>query len=75
MATVSARIKCEIEVEVGRWDGKSTFNDLREQVRREGTQIVQNMFQHREIRETPRGVLVPGTVVVKFVTVCEEGGE
>lgn len=74
MATVSARIRCEIEVEVGNWDGKATFDTLRDQVVREGQNIVNSIFDRRNtLTEKPTGRLIPGTVAVRYVVVAENG--
>lgn len=70
MATVSARIRCEIEVEVGKWNPSATFSELREQVMREGSAIVEKLLTSQP--DKPRGLLVPGSVVVRFVIVGED---
>ena len=70
MASVSARIRCEIEVEVGKWNPSATFGELREQVMREGSAIVEKMLTSQS--NNPRGMLVPGSVAVRFVIVGED---
>jgi len=70
MATVSARIRCEIEVEVGKWNPSATFSELREQVLREGHLIVEKLLTSQS--NNPRGLLVPGSVAVRFVIVGED---
>lgn len=72
MASVSARIRVEIEVEVGKWDGKATFDDLKSKVESEGYQIAKRMFERREILEPPTGWVIPGTAKVLFVMMSEE---
>lgn len=71
MATVSARIRVEVEIVVGAWNGKSTFDELHAQVQREGLNIARSIFEDHEIRETPRGHVV-GPAKVLFVTVSED---
>lgn len=71
MASISARIRCEIEVEVGFWNGKQTFDDLHQQVVREGENIVHAILGEQGRALRPKGRLVPGTAVVKFVVVTE----
>ena len=70
MASVSARIRCEIEVEVGEWNPSATFSELREQVMREGSAIVEKLLTSQG--DYPRYLLVPGSVVVRFVIVGED---
>ena len=38
--SVTARIKCEVEVPVGNWNRSATFNELSDKVRREGIEIL-----------------------------------
>ena len=70
MASVSARIRCEIEVEVGKWNPSATFSELREQVMRDGSAIVEKMLTSHS--GNLRGLLVPGSAVVRFVIVGED---
>ena len=44
MAFVKAKIRLEIEVEVGTWDDKATFGTLQPQVAREGLMAVRKMI-------------------------------
>ncbi len=72
MASVSARIRVEIEIEVGKWDGKATFDELQSQVSREGCEIARRIFENRPIKETPSGRVIPGTAKVLFVIMGED---
>jgi len=76
MASVSARVVCEVEVHVGTWNGTSTFDELREQVRREGLHILESLFVDKEYKSVPNGRVV-GMPRVKFISVVEDknGGE
>lgn len=67
---VSARIRCEIEVFTGTYQGNATFNDLHQQIVREGENIVHALLNGQGV-ERPKGKLIPGTTVVKFVTITE----
>lgn len=41
--SAKARIRCEVEIEVGTWDGNGTFDELHDQVAREGVRALENM--------------------------------
>jgi len=68
MAVVSARIRVEVEVEVGTWNGQSTFDELQEQVRKEGRTLADYLFAEGPRRTKGR---VVGTPKVLFVQVSE----
>jgi hypothetical protein len=59
----TARIRCEVEIEVGTWDGSGTFDQLHDQVLGEGVAALSNM----ESRSGARLKIV-GTPVVVMVT-------
>lgn len=64
MASVVARVRCVVEVPVGTWNGKATFDELAEQVRREGAKLVEDL-----VKDKGGQVVCPPRVV--FVRVCE----
>ena len=70
MARVSARVICEIEVEVGEWNASATFDQLKEQVRREGRNLVESLFSDQARLEPLRGRVV-SVPKVKLVAVDE----
>lgn len=57
---VKAKIRCEIEVEVGVWDGKASFDSLKEQVRGEGARKVSNLISEHggKVIGTPKVIMV-----------------
>lgn len=43
MSHLNARVRIEVEIPVGNWNSRASFNELKEQVRREGLSIVQDV--------------------------------
>jgi len=65
---VKAKIRCVIEVDVGVWKSDTSFDAIREQVRKEGTNIVNGIFSGGNRLEPPNGrlVSVPTVLVVSL---------
>lgn len=63
--TVTARIACEVEIEVGTWQDGTTFDALRDQVKREGVQILAKTLRECKVR------INQDTARVKFIMVEE----
>jgi len=48
MSGVTVRLRVEVEVEVGTWSEKTNFDELEEQVTREGIQIIRSRLASAE---------------------------
>ncbi len=75
MASVKARIRCEIEVDVGTWNSSASFEQLKEQVRSEGRHLVEGVLQGGSKITCPRGKIVGEPKVLFVVAMETKGGE
>lgn len=74
MAVVSAKIRVEVEIEVGRWEAGCTFEALRDQVASEGARIARGIFEARELAERPRGRVVGDPKVICVIVADDDKG-
>jgi len=70
MPNVKAKIRIEVEIDVGVWDGTSTFDEIANRVRSEGTDLAQRLFNPNAL-ERPAGRVV-GPPRLLFVSLVEE---
>ena len=74
MARVKSKIRVEVEIDVGVWDGKATFDGLHSQIVKEGTQIVRSIFEAEQGCKPARGRVVGNAHVICVMVEDEKGG-